>query len=239
MSHYLADMAVFGHVMGDGTDWGTETHHSDYENYVNTRTSSYDAEFNVFLSFDGNLSLISAYNATILLAYDTTFDNGSLNCVWMDQHYDDWGNLTFRNRVGASLNLAVNYVTDVLHTLYIAYHGAVNDTTPPIANAGQSREVTVGSAVTFDANGSGDNVGITSYEWNFGDGATGTGATATHTYMSSGIYTVTVTVRDAAGNTDTDQITVTAREAFPMWIINASVAAIGIIIATIILHRRR
>jgi len=239
MSHYLADMAVFGHVMGDGTDWGTETHHSDYENYVNTRTSSYDAEFNVFLSFDGNLSLISAYNATILLAYDTTFDNGSLNCVWMDQHYDDWGNLTFRNRVGASLNLAVNYVTDVLHTLYIAYHGAVNDTTPPIANAGQSREVTVGSAVTFDANGSGDNVGITSYEWNFGDGATGTGATATHTYMSSGIYTVTVTVRDAAGNTDTDQITVTAREAFPMWIINAAVAAIGIIIATIILHRRR
>ena len=39
MSHYIVDMAVFGHVMGASTDWGTETHHSDYETYVNGRTS--------------------------------------------------------------------------------------------------------------------------------------------------------------------------------------------------------
>jgi hypothetical protein len=119
MTHYIADMAVFGHVMGASTDWGNETHHSDYENYVNVRTSNYTAEFNSFLSFDGNLDAISAYEAAKKLAYDTTFDvDGPLNCTWMDQNYD-WNNPTFKNRAGESLNLAVNYVADVLHALYL------------------------------------------------------------------------------------------------------------------------
>jgi len=118
MSHYVVDIAVFGHVMGSGTDWGPEQYHSDYEDYVNERTSSYDAEFNSFLSFDGSLTIISTYDATKAIAYDTTFDvDGDLTCVWMDQNYD-WSDLTFRNRCGESLNLAVNYLTDVLHTLY-------------------------------------------------------------------------------------------------------------------------
>jgi len=119
MSHYIVDMAVFGHVMGAGTDWGAETHHSDYENYVNQRTSSYDSEFSSYLFFDGNLSIVTAYDAAKNLAYDTTFDvDGDLTCVWMDQNYD-WSNTTFRDRAGESLNLAVNYLADVLHTLYI------------------------------------------------------------------------------------------------------------------------
>ncbi len=125
MSHYMVDVAVFGHVMGSDTDWGPERHHSEYEDYVNDRTSSYDAEFNSFLSFDGNLTLISAYDAAKNLAYDTTFDvDGDLTCLWMDQNYD-WSNLTFRNRCGESLNLAVNYLADVLHTLYFEAHDGV------------------------------------------------------------------------------------------------------------------
>ena len=117
MSHYIVDLAVFGHVMGSGTDWGPETHHDDYESYVNQRTSTYSAEFNVYLSFDGNLRIISAYNVARELAYDTTFDiDGDLTCIWMDQNYD-WNNPIFKNRCGESLNLAVNYLADVLHTL--------------------------------------------------------------------------------------------------------------------------
>jgi hypothetical protein len=119
MTHYISDMAVFAHMMGASTDWGKETHHSDYENYVNQRTNSYNDEFNVFLSFDGTLDVISAYNATLRLAFDTTFDiDGDLTCVWMDRNYD-WENTVFRNRCGESLNLAVNLVTDVLHTFYL------------------------------------------------------------------------------------------------------------------------
>jgi hypothetical protein len=119
MTHYICDVAVFGHVMGSGTDWGSETHHSDYEKYVNERTNRYNDEFNTFLVFDGALSRISAYNATLTLAYDTTFDvDGDLTCVWMDQNYD-WSNPTFKNRCGESLNLAVNLIADVLHTFYL------------------------------------------------------------------------------------------------------------------------
>ena len=120
MTHYIADLAVFGHVMGAGTPWGSERHHSDYEDYVNGRTSTYVSEFNSYLIFDGKLETLSAYDAAKNLAYDTTFDSSGngLTCVWMDQNYD-WSNLTFRNRCGQSLNLAVNILADVLHTLWL------------------------------------------------------------------------------------------------------------------------
>jgi len=118
MAHYIGDMAVFGHVMGAPTAWGAESHHSDYEDYVLSRTDTYADEFNAFLAFDGNLRVISAYEAALTLASDTSFDtNGDLTCVWMDQHYN-WNDATFRNRSGESLNLAVNIIADVLHTFY-------------------------------------------------------------------------------------------------------------------------
>jgi hypothetical protein len=116
MSHYIVDVAVFGHVMDSGTDWGPEVHHVDYEDYVNQRTSNYNDQFNAYLAFDGSLDFVSAYDATTALAYDTTFDvNGDLTCVWMDQNYN-WNNLAFKDRAGESLNLATNYLADVLHT---------------------------------------------------------------------------------------------------------------------------
>jgi len=99
--HYVADMGVFGHVMGAAAVWGAETHHSDYESYVNENSDNYTDTFSSFLVFDGNF-----------------FDvDGDLTCVWMDQNYN-WSNATFRNRCGESLNLAVNLIADVLHTFY-------------------------------------------------------------------------------------------------------------------------
>lgn len=118
VTHYMADMSVFGHVMGASTAWGTETHHSDYENYVQTRTNSYADDFDSFLVFDGSLSTLSAYDAVVTLANDTTFDvDGQYTCVWMDQNYD-WSDPEFKDRCGESLNLAVNMVADVLHSFY-------------------------------------------------------------------------------------------------------------------------
>jgi hypothetical protein len=119
MTHYIADIAVYAHNMGKSTAWGEEQHHSDYENYVNTRTNSYSDSFNSYLAYDGSLSITAAYNATVVLAYDTTFGGASsLGCVWMDANYN-WSNPVFSGRCGESLNLAVNAVADVLHTLYV------------------------------------------------------------------------------------------------------------------------
>ena len=63
-----------------------------------------------------------------------------------------------------------------------------------------------GSPSSFDASGSSaPSSPIASYAWTFGDGAlaTTTVPTASHTYASAGTYTVTLTVRDAAGTSTT------------------------------------
>jgi hypothetical protein len=119
MSHYIADVGVFGHVMGSATDWGSETHHSDYESYVETRTNEYPTDdFSVYMSFDGSLTSTTAYDAVLSIAYDTTFGGaGGLGCAWMDTHYN-WTNPTFKNRAVESLNLCTNKIADVMHRLY-------------------------------------------------------------------------------------------------------------------------
>ncbi|NIN65340.1 MAG: PKD domain-containing protein, partial [Anaerolineae bacterium] len=107
------------------------------------------------------------------------------------------------------------------------------DITKPTADAGEAQTVRVGATVTFDAGGSTDNVAIVSYEWDFGDGTTGTGKTTTHTYANPGTYTVTLTVRDAAGNINTDNLTVTVEtglagiQVSPTVLIVAGVVAAG------------
>ncbi|RLM54038.1 PKD domain-containing protein [Halobellus sp. Atlit-31R] len=55
--------------------------------------------------------------------------------------------------------------------------------------------------VTFDASESTGNV--TAYNWSFGDGGTATGPTARHTYETTGEYTVSLTVTDDTGQSDT------------------------------------
>jgi chitodextrinase len=71
--------------------------------------------------------------------------------------------------------------------------------------------------VNFDASASTDNVGITEYEWNFGDGTTARGQVVSHTYLTARIYNVTLTVRDAAGNIDTKYITIDITLSPPYW----------------------
>jgi len=63
-----------------------------------------------------------------------------------------------------------------------------------------------GYSVTFDASSSspeGYNDTITKYSWNFGDGGTATGRIVTHSYSNVGNYTVTLTVIDAEGFSNT------------------------------------
>jgi PKD repeat protein len=59
-------------------------------------------------------------------------------------------------------------------------------------------------AASFDGSTSTDSDGtIASYAWNFGDGQTGSGATVAHSYAAAGTYTVSLTVTDNKGATDT------------------------------------
>ena len=95
-----------------------------------------------------------------------------------------------------------------------------SDTTPPDAALSASpTKAGLNETVSFDASGSSDNWGIVEYRWDFeGDGsvdATTTSPTTTHAYSAAGSYDATVTVVDAAGNTDTANVTVSVADRTP------------------------
>ncbi|MFT3951719.1 MAG: PKD domain-containing protein [Oscillospiraceae bacterium] len=83
------------------------------------------------------------------------------------------------------------------------------DTMPPQAEAGFDGTTIQGTTVNFNASSSSDNHYIASYAWDFGDGASSSSVKASHTYSKAGTYTVTLTIKDSAGNKDTDTIEIT------------------------------
>lgn len=85
---------------------------------------------------------------------------------------------------------------------------------PPSASFGYSPSApATGQTVSFDGTGSTDADGsIVSYEWNFGDGTTATGPTPSHAYASPGTYSVSLTVTDDGGATDTVTRSVTVND---------------------------
>lgn len=79
---------------------------------------------------------------------------------------------------------------------------------PPVANAGPNKTGVVGQPVTFDGTGSTDQDGtIISYAWQFGDGRSSMGSIVSHVYTAPGTYTVSLTVTDNHGATNTDTAT--------------------------------
>ena len=86
---------------------------------------------------------------------------------------------------------------------------SMSDGSPPEASFTYTpTSPTVSESVAFNASGSSDDGTIQSYDWSFGDGTTATGETVTHSYNDSGSYTVTLTVTDDDGATDTENKTV-------------------------------
>src|SRR6202007_1130704 len=81
----------------------------------------------------------------------------------------------------------------------------------PGANPGGPYPGNVGQTITFNGAGSTAPSGqtITAYAWNFGDGSSGTGAMPTHAYASAGTFTVSLTVTDTSGGTNTASTTAT------------------------------
>ncbi|HEC89195.1 MAG TPA: PKD domain-containing protein [Thermoplasmatales archaeon] len=84
---------------------------------------------------------------------------------------------------------------------------------PPVADAGGPYSAAPDEPITFDGSNSYDSDGeIKFYRWNFGDGTSEILAEKpVHTYKSPGDYTVTLTVIDNLGTTDTSITTAAIR----------------------------
>ncbi len=113
------------------------------------------------------------------------------------------------------------------------------DTEAPVAVAAADRtEIHAGDTVNFDGSASTDNVGIIRYTWTIA-GEEIDGVAVSYTFENPGNYTITLTVEDAAGNTDEDSIyiIVTEREEddefsiWPLVLIALVVIIVGILIA--------
>ena len=96
-----------------------------------------------------------------------------------------------------------------------ANQGAIFDDSPQSpATARIVTNVTQGppplTVLAFSSESSSTAGSVVSWRWDFGDEATFTTADATHTFTTPGVYTLRLTVTDAAGNTDvaTQQIRV-------------------------------
>ena len=113
------------------------------------------------------------------------------------------------------LSLIAALVLGSFENVYAPY--PYPDHTPPVANAGADQSVDEDAVVHFDGSGSTDNVGIRSYVWTFVDGTPKSlsGIAPSYIFLNPGNYTVTLTVRDAARNWDTDTLVVSVRDITP------------------------
>ncbi|MDH3365913.1 MAG: PKD domain-containing protein [Thermoplasmata archaeon] len=109
--------------------------------------------------------------------------------------------LTIEDAVG-------NYDTDTV---------TIRVNSPPDADAGPDQTVDIGEEVTFDGSGSSDNSGtIENYTWTFvydGEEEELYGVSPSFVFEIAGEYTVELTVTDAVGLTDTDEVVITVEEA--------------------------
>lgn len=114
MTHYIADLGVFGHTMGEYTDWGSEVHHQDYESGVEAILDSLTLPSAITLGYS------SAYDAAMSLAKTVTFGSVTVKSnVWMDASYD-WGSSVFEESAKASLFQSVHAAAAAMNHLLTA-----------------------------------------------------------------------------------------------------------------------
>lgn len=100
-------------------------------------------------------------------------------------------------------NIIGNTAYEVVSGVKSVKLSSENDKIPPEIVMDIPNTIIVGAGYYYDATASTDNLGISDYKWDFGDGATSISMKATHIYDKTGVYTIKLTVTDIAGNYST------------------------------------
>jgi subtilisin family serine protease len=152
-------------------------------------------------------------NASLLCTFDgsgsTDADGSIVSWVWRGPNGNQIGTgeifqRQFQNTGQGNITLDVTdddgAVGSQTQLITVAPPGG-GDTEPPVASFTWSCDAS--RLCTFDGTGSTDNVGVVSWTWTLPNGATfGTGPTASRQFFRAGTGNITLTVADAAGNTN-------------------------------------
>ncbi|MEY3835978.1 MAG: hypothetical protein RI989_1406 [Bacteroidota bacterium] len=172
-------------------------------------------------SATGNYTITLYYKENEVAAWETTTGNSrnNIEMIKVNGNASSIGAVTPANFgtytiVDAPATLGV-FGTDVtftstFNTGFSGFGMGIYNSAPvtPTASFTSPTSTCVSTPVAFTNTSIGT---PTSYLWNFGDGQTSTLANPTHTYATSGTFTVTLTVTNAAGNnTTTSSIVVQA-----------------------------
>jgi outer membrane protein assembly factor BamB/chitodextrinase len=118
-------------------------------------------------------------------------------------------NVSLGNYIISAKAETVSGETDIADNTYI--NGTIKIIKRPVAVFTYSPAIPLTKeAITFNASLSTPDGGtLISYEWDFGDRTNATGVITTHSYDDNGTYTVTLTITDDEGLSDTDSQDVT------------------------------
>lgn len=146
----------------------------------------------VILPHDHGLADVHTYTDVEIIAVNMPNTPGIRNVPWE----------TYKTTVDAIEALS-GY--DLLARLPDPIETAVESgTKPPVAVTGGPYAGSEGSAISMSAAGSSDPDGdALTYDWSFGDGASGSALSFTHTYAQDGAYTIRLIVTDIRGLADT------------------------------------
>lgn len=193
--------------------WGTPDTHRPVAN-AGTNQTVYE---NVEVTLDASRSTDNVG----IISYTWTFTDGTTKTLTgVNPTYE------FTNIGVYEITLNVTDAAELWDTDNVIIT-VIEDTIPPVAQAGPDQTVAKDTPASFDGSSSSDNVAIASYHWDFGDGFEATGPTVSHVYKQTGTYTVTLTVEDVGGNTHSD-ITIVTVEA----LIEPPFALIGVLVVS-------
>lgn len=167
-------------------------------------------------------------NFTVDVSVD---DNIGVDEVYLEYYFETTSGTTATNNVSMEHTSGKNYsfeLTAPFDGLTVYYDAKANDTSnnwvstgwitlgiedndDPVANAGTAETIGIGENYTFDGSTSSDNIGIVNYTWEFEYDSSSVviyGEMQEFEFKYVGEYVINLTVRDAAGNTDVDNVTV-------------------------------
>jgi PKD repeat protein len=122
--------------------------------------------------------------------------------------YSETGSFTVTLTVTDEGGASDSESTTVLIEEEISSETGTGDNLPPVADSGGPYYGIEDIPVEFDGSGSSDPEGSDlTYLWDFGDGTTGSGVSLLHNYKETGSYTVTLTVIDEGGASDSETTT--------------------------------